>query len=492
MAESNENKSGKKSQKETKTGITVKKDDDISEWYQQIVLKSKLADYTKVSGCIVYMPLSYAIWENIQKAFDKMIKETGHKNVYFPLLIPESLLTKEAEHIEGFSPEVAWVTRAGNSELSEKLAIRPTSETLIYDSYSKWVRSHRDLPLLYNQWCSVVRWEFKHPRPFLRGREFLWQEGHTVHESYESAENEVLMILQFYKEIIEDFLAIPAISGKKSPQEKFAGAQYTTTIESLMPDGRALQMCTSHHMGTNFSKPFDIKFSDEDGETKFANTTSWGLSTRTIGGLILMHGDDSGLILPPRIAPTQVIIVPIYKDNNKQEVLEKASEIKNMLSSAARVELDGRDYYSPGWKFNEHELKGTPLRIEIGMRDIESGTVVLVRRDTKEKKTVEIEELKESVKIMLQDIHDSMYEKAKQRMNSNIRRANSIEQLKKIIDDRMMGFAPFCLKKECEDKIEQETGSVSRVIPFEQPLEKGNCISCGEKAAQMAYFSKSY
>jgi prolyl-tRNA synthetase len=473
-------------------GITAQKSDNLSEWYTQVVIQSELADYSPVSGCIVYRPLSYGIWENVQTVFNGMIKASGHSNVYFPMLIPESLINKEKEHIEGFAPEVAWVTRGGNSELSEPLAIRPTSETIFYDSMSRWIRSHRDLPLLLNQWCSVVRWEFKHPRPFLRGREFLWQEGHTAHSTFEEAEEEVLMILEYYRKIIEDYFAIPVLVGKKSDQEKFAGAFYTTACEAIMPDGRALQMCTSHHMATNFSEQFDVKFSDIDGNEKYALTTSWGISTRTIGGLILVHGDDRGLIIPPMLAPMQCIIVPIYTDATRQYVLEHASRLKSILEKVCSVSLDARDHLSPGFKFNEHELKGTPIRVEVGPRDIESGTVVIVRRDTGAKKSVSLDELSDTIIIMLKDIQKELYKRAKERHDSMIIVAHDFDSLSQIISEKKFAFSPFCGKRECEDKIDGKTGAMSRVIPFEQPHGKGSCVVCHEKGCDYAYFGKSY
>src|SRR3989344_1633068 len=339
-------------EKEDNIGMTVKKSEDFNEWYNQAVVKSDMIDYSSVSGCIVLKPNSYSIWENVQKIFDAKIKKSGHKNCYFPLFIPERLLMKEAKHIEGFSPEVAWVTRAGNTELNEKLAIRPTSETIMYESYAKWIRSWRDLPLLLNQWNSVVRWEFKYAKPFLRTREFLWQEGHTAHADEEDAQREVMQQLFEYVDLIENYFAIPVIAGKKTEKEKFAGAVYTTTVEALMPDGKALQMSTSHMLGQNFSKPFEIKFLDKDEQEKFVHTTSWGLSTRTIGAVIMVHGDDKGIIWPPRIAPIQIVVVPIVFKGNAEKIIEKSKEIvKRLRVKGLSVEFDDRDSYTPGWKF---------------------------------------------------------------------------------------------------------------------------------------------
>src|SRR3989338_4086052 len=366
-------------QKEEQMGLTVKKSDDFNEWYNQVVLKADMIDYSLVSGCIVFKPNSYAIWEKIQKAFNDKITKSGHKNCYFPMFIPESLLKKEAEHVEGFSPEVAWVTRAGNTELNEKLAIRPTSETIMYESYANWIRSWRDLPLLLNQWNSVVRWEFKHAKPFLRTREFLWQEGHTVHATKEDADREVMQQINEYVKLVQESMAIAVIAGKKTEKEKFAGADYTTTIEAVMPDGKALQMGTSHGLGQNFSKAFNIQYVDQDEDRKYAWQTSWGLSTRTIGAMVLMHGDDKGLVIPPKLAPTQAIIVPIIFKDSKEKVIERAQELKKSLNlEGVRTEIDAREEYSAGFKFNQWELRGIPLRIEIGPKDIDKGQAVLV------------------------------------------------------------------------------------------------------------------
>ncbi len=480
--------------KKNNLGLSVKKSEDISEWYSQIVVKADLADYTKVSGCIVYKPLSYGIWENIQNVFNVMIKSSGHKNVYFPLLIPESLLLKEKDHIEGFSPEVAWVTEAGSSKLNEKLAIRPTSETIIYDSYSKWIRSHRDLPLLFNQWCSVVRWEFKHPKPFLRGREFLWQEGHTAHASFEDAEKEVFLILNYYKSLIQDYLAIPVIEGYKSEYEKFAGAFYTTALEAFMPDGKALQMATSHHLNQNFSKPFDIKFLNKNGEEEYVYTTSWGLSTRTIGALILVHGDDKGLILPPKIAPEQIVIIPIFKESNKSKVLDYANKIFNILNDKFRVFFDDRDNYTPGWKFNESELKGFPLRIEIGFNEVENNFITIFRRDTFEKESFNIDfnnvnVFFDKISFLLDDIQNSLFSKAKKVLEGNIVVADNFDEFESFVNDNKLIKAGFCGSVECEKKIKEKFSITSRVIPFDS--EEKDCIVCSKKG-KFAFFAKSH
>ena len=473
-------------------GITVRKSEDLSEWYTQAVIKSGLADYAPVSGTIVYKPLSYAIWEKLQERFNEQIKSSGHKNVYFPMLIPEELFTRESKHVEGFTPEVAWVTQGGSTPFAERLAIRPTSETLIMDMYSKWIRSHRDLPILYNQWCSVVRWEFKHPRPFLRGREFLWQEGHTAHESYDQAEEETLLILEYYRQILEEIFAIPAIAGKKSPNETFAGAHHTYTLESWMPDGRALQMCTTHHMAENFARAFDITYTDREGETRFVHTTSWGISTRTIGGMILEHGDDRGLVIPPRLAPTQVVIVPIFKEKDRDAVLAAALKLKQDLSRSYSVELDTREHYSPGWKFNEHELAGTPIRVELGPRDLDANAITLVRRDTLEKKQVGLDEAVESVGFLLDAIQENLYTKAQKTRDDLIIEVHDMPSFKQAISEGRIVKTAWKVTPENETRIEEETGASCRVIPVDQPLEKGLCVLTGEKADAVAYFSKQY
>lgn len=399
---------GKKEQQFV-THITPR-EEDFSQWYTDVILKADLVDYAPVRGCMVIKPYGYGIWENIQKELDRRFKETGHENAYFPLLIPESLLRKEAEHVEGFAPEVAWVTHGGNEELGERLVVRPTSETIICAMYSKWIQSYRDLPILYNQWCSVVRWE-KTTRPFLRTAEFLWQEGHTAHATEEEAQEETLRMLEVYREFAQNVLAIPMVTGQKTEKEKFAGALKTYTMEALMQDGKALQAGTSHNLGQHFAKVFDIQFLDKDGQLKYVYQTSWGVSTRLIGGIIMVHGDERGLVLPPRVAPIQLIIVPIAL--HKEGVLDKAKEIYQQLKDAGiRVKLDDRDTQTPGWKFNEWELKGVPIRLEIGPKDIEKNQVVLVRRDNFEKSFVPMENLVETVKEMLDAVHDGMYQKA--------------------------------------------------------------------------------
>jgi prolyl-tRNA synthetase len=421
---------------------------------------------------------------------DRRFKATGHKNAYFPLFIPESLLQKEAEHVEGFAPEVAWVTAGGKEQLAERIAVRPTSETIICSMYAKWIRSYRDLPVLYNQWCNVVRWE-KSTRPFLRTSEFLWQEGHTAHATEEDAEEETLRMLEVYREFAENVLAIPVVVGRKSEKEKFAGALRTYTMEALMLDGKALQAGTSHNLGQHFAKVFDIQYLDRDGELKYVWTTSWGTSTRMIGGVIMVHGDDRGLVLPPKVAPYQAVIVPIA--HHREGVLDKAREIYNKLTEFYRVELDDRDTYSPGWKFNEWELKGVPVRIEIGPRDIEKNQVVAVRRDTGEKVEVAVENLIEKVKSLLEDIHANIYSKALKFREGNTHVALDFEEFKAILENRK-GFikAMWCEDPACEEQIKAQTGATTRCLPFEQERLSDKCVVCGKKAEKMAYFARAY
>jgi len=481
-------------QKEDQLGLSVKKSEDFNEWYNQVVLKADMIDYSLVSGCIVFKPNSYSIWEKIQEIFDSKIKSSGHKNCYFPMFIPESLLKKEAEHVKGFNPEVAWVTRAGDTELNEKLAIRPTSETIMYESYAKWIRSWRDLPLLLNQWNSVVRWEFKHAKPFLRTREFLWQEGHTAHATKEDAEREVMQQLFEYVDLIENFMAIPVIAGKKTDKEKFAGADYTTTVEAFMPDGKALQMGTSHMLGQNFAKVFGIKFLDKDEKEKFAWQTSWGLSTRTIGAIVMAHGDDKGLVLPPRIAPVHIVVVPIIFKENKDAVIAKAKEItKKLKAKNYSVELDDRDGYTPGWKFNEWELKGIPLRIEIGPKDVEADQLVLVRRDNNEKQSIKTKDLEKKVEETLNNIQEHLFKKAKDYLIKSIVEVHGFDELVDAIKNKKMAKALFCGEGQCEDHIKDKTeGANCRCIPFEQKPAHGKCVQCGKEAKFWAIFGKGY
>ena len=488
-----ESKDGSREEKE-QLGLTAKKSEDFNEWYNQIVLKADMIDYSSVSGCIIFKPNSYSIWEKIQQIFDDKIKRSGHKNCYFPMFIPESLLKKEAEHVEGFSPEVAWVTKAGNTDLKEKLAIRPTSETVMYESYAKWIRSWRDLPLLLNQWNSVVRWEFKHAKPFLRTREFLWQEGHTAHAAKEEAEKEVMQQLFEYVDLIENYMAIPVIAGKKTDKEKFAGADYTTTVEAFMPDGKALQMGTSHMLGQNFSKAFGIKFLDKDEKEKFAWQTSWGLSTRTIGAIVMTHGDDRGLVLPPRIAPIHIVVVPIVFKENKEIIIAKAKEIaKKLRAKNYVVELDDRDGYTPGWKFNEWELKGAPLRIEIGPKDLEADQLVLVRRDNNEKQTIKTKDLDRKIEEILNGIQDDLFKKAKDYLQKSIIEVHNFNDFLDAIKNKKMAKAQFCGELNCEDAIKDKAeGATCRCIPFEQKPATGHCVQCNAQARFWALFGKGY
>ena len=471
------------------------KSEDFSRWYLEVVQKTELADYTPMKGMMVIRPYGYAIWENIQKGLDARIKATGHVNAYFPLFIPESFLKKEAEHVEGFSPEVAWITIGGQEELEEKLAVRPTSEAIIGYMYSKWIKSWRDLPILYNQWANIVRWE-KVTRPFLRTTEFLWQEGHTCHETAEEAEAETLKILELYREFVETELAIPVITGRKSLREKFAGASMTYALEALMSDGKALQMGTSHNLGQHFSKAFDIKFEDRHQTLQYVWQTSWGMTTRTIGALIMAHGDDSGLILPPRVAPAQAVIVPISMGNWKETVLPAARAALDVLKKAGvRAELDVREEFTPGWKFSEYEMRGVPLRIEIGPRDVKAGQAVLVRRDTRAKETVSLESLPARVPALLDDIQASLFRNAKEFLAANTRDAATYEEFKDILENKR-GFVRslWCGDDPCEERIKNETMATIRVIPLEEDAHasSGSCIGCGEPAKTIAYFARAY
>lgn len=481
-------------EKELTQGITVKKSGDFSEWYNQVVQKAKLADFTSVKGFMAIMPNAYEIWEKIQEYFNKKIKALGHRNAYFPALIPESFLKKEKEHVEGFSPEVFWVTHGGKEKLEEWLALRPTSETVIYDSFSKWVRSWRDLPLLINAWGNVFRYETKMTKLFLRTREFLWQEGHTAHATKEDADKEVMQMLKVYQKMAEELLAIPTIAGAKSDKERFAGALYTTTFEAILPDGKALQMGTSHNLGQHFSIPFKIKFLDKDETEKYAWNTSWGFSTRLIGALVMIHGDDKGLVLPPRVAPLQIVIIPIIFEKGKYEVLKAAKEIYETLREDFLVKLDDREEYSAGWKFNEWELCGVPLRIEIGPREIEKAQAVLVRRDNGEKKIVKLKELKQMAAATLEEIQNSLFEAAQKNLKKSIHEVKTYKEFKEIIEKkRGFVFAAWCGSQECEDKVQEDTTATIRVIPFEKAnLEKEKCIYCGKKATNKVYFAKSY
>ena len=465
-------------------------DEDFAQWYTDIVLKAELADYTDTKGCMAIRPYGFAIWENIQSYTDKRFKETGVENVNFPVLIPESLLQKEKDHVEGFAPEVAWVTEAGGEQLEEKLCIRPTSETIISTMYSKWLKSWRDLPFLYNQWCNVVRWE-KETRPFLRSREFWWQEGHTIHETAQEAKERTMQMLDIYADVLEKLLAIPVIKGIKTESEKFAGAEATYTVESMMRDGRALQSATSHYLGQNFSKPFEIKFQNREGKEEYAYQTSWGSTTRLIGAIIMAHGDNRGLKLPPKVAPIQVVIVPIAQ--HKEGVLEKVEELRKNLSNKFRVKIDDRDKYSPGYKFNYWEMKGVPVRLEIGPRDIENGECILVRRDTGEKETVKLNDLENKLQELLEDIHNNMFKMCEERLKEKTSVAITLDEFKTSMETNQ-GFikAMWCGSKECEEKIREVTGAKSRCMPFVQEIISDKCVCCGRPADKMVVWGKQY
>ncbi len=477
-----------------KIGITVSKNDDFSDWYTQVVLKAELADYAPVKGLIVLRPDGYAIWESIKKSLDEKFAKLGIKNGFLPILIPESLLGREKRHFVGFIPQVFWVTQSGESELGDRLALRPTSETLAYSLYSKWIKSWRDLPLKINFWNTALRAEIKSTKPFLRTSEFLWQEGHTVHTSKEEAEKEVTNILQVYKSTIEKELAIPVVTGKKSEKEKFVGAVYTTTMESIMPDGKALQMGTSHFLGQNFSKPFEVKFADKDNVENFAWQTSWGVSWRLIGAMIMTHGDDIGLVLPPKVAPVQVVIIPIYySDEEKQKVLKKANEIQNIfVKKNIRVHVDDREELTPGYKFHDWELRGIPLRIEIGPKDIEKNKVVLAKRHNKEKLDLSFDEINEKIESILDDIQKQMLVAAKKILEKMTRDVSNYDEFKSELEKGGFLQSPWCGKEECEAKIKEETSAEIRVIPFESENSSKKCVYCNEQSVSIPIFARGY
>lgn len=464
-------------------------DEDFAKWYTDVVKKAELCEYTSVKGCMVIRPYGYAIWENIQHIMDSMFKATGHENVCMPMFIPESLLEKEKDHVEGFAPEVAWVTHGGSEKLEERLCVRPTSETLFCEHYANIVHSYRDLPKLYNQWVSVVRWE-KTTRPFLRTREFLWQEGHTIHATAEEAQEETIRMLNVYADFCEKYLAMPVVKGVKTAKERFAGAEDTYTIEALMHDGKALQSGTSHYFGDGFAKAFDIQFTGKDNKLHHPFQTSWGTTTRLIGAIIMTHGDDNGLVLPPAVAPIQLVIIPIA--SHKEGVLDKANELKNKLANVCRVKLDDSDN-SAGWKFAEYEMKGVPLRLEIGPKDIENNRCVVVRRDNGEKFFVSLDELETKIPELLEAVRDGLYRKAFDRRAAMTFTARDYAELKDIADNKP-GFikAMWCGDRECEDKLKDELGITSRCIPFEQEHLGDTCVCCGKPAKHMLYWGKAY
>lgn len=464
-------------------------DEDFAKWYTDIVKKAELASYTGVKGCMIIRPYATALWENIRNDLDARFKALGHENIMMPLLIPESLLQKEKDHVEGFAPEVAWVTHGGTEKLAERLCIRPTSETLFCEHFAEVIHSYRDLPKLYNQWCSVMRWE-KTTRPFLRSSEFHWQEGHTIHETSEEAEAETQRMLNVYADFCEQSLAIPVVKGRKTDKERFAGAEATYTIEALMHDGKALQSGTSHYFGDGFSRAFGVQFTGRDNTLQHPYQTSWGMSTRIIGAIIMTHGDDNGLVLPPAVAPVQVIILPIAQ--HKPGVLEKAAELKGRLASVCRVKLDDSDN-SAGWKFAEYEMKGVPLRLEIGPKDIEKNQCVIVRRDSREKIFVSLDELETKIPELLRAVHDGLYQKALERRESMTYTVTSMKELKDTAENKP-GFikAMWCGELACEEKLKEDAGVTSRCMPFEQEHLSDTCVCCGKPAKAMVYWGKAY
>ena len=466
-------------------------DTDFAQWYTDVVKKADLIDYSSVKGCMIYRPYGYAIWENIQKILDTRFKETGHENVYMPMFIPETLLNKEKDHVEGFAPEVAWVTYGGSEKLGEKLCVRPTSETLFCEHYANVIKSYRDLPKLYNQWCSVVRWE-KNTRPFLRTIEFLWQEGHTMHETAEEAKEETLKMLNIYADFCEKDLAMPVIKGPKTESDKFAGAEATYAIEALMHDGKALQAGTSHYFGDGFARAFDIQYTDKNNTLQYPHQTSWGVTTRLIGAIIMTHGDNNGLVLPPAVAPVQVVIIPVAQ--HKEGVLEKANEIKERLSKAGiRVKLDDSDQ-SAGWKYAEYEMKGVPVRLEIGPRDIEGNQCVLVSRLDRSKDFVSLDNLEQSVLDKLESVREGLYNKALQNRADHTTECESTDDIIKALNEKGDGFfsALWCESEECEDKVKELTGVGSRCIPFDMQGKTGKCVCCGKDAHTTVLWAKAY
>lgn len=474
-------------------GMTAKKEENFDEWYTQVILKSEMADYSPVSGCMVFRPSGYALWENIQRETDAEFKRVGISNTYFPIFIPERLLKKEAEHVEGFAPEVAWVTQAGNTQLEERLAIRPTSETMMYEVVSKWIRSWRDLPMRLNQWNNVVRWEFKHPTPFLRSREFLWNEGHTLFATKAEADAEREEIMGIYKRITEDFMALPGYLGKKSKSETFAGAEGTYSIEHLLPDGKAIQGPDWHSDGQNFSKAFEISFIDQEGNKQFAWQNTFALTTREIGVMLAVHGDDKGAVVPPRLSSIQVVLVPIVNDESKSAVLAEAKKLFGRLKERFRASLDDRDHLTPGRKFNEWELKGVPLRVEFGPRDMKDRHAVLVRRDTGAKRVVKSSDLAEEVAKELDSIQANLLLRASEHLAGNTHEANSLAELQKVLAQRGgIVKVPWCGKADCEEKMKEATGGKILNIPIEQKPAKAKCAVCREDSPGVVNFGRSY
>lgn len=467
--------------------------EDFSRWYIDVITKADLMDYAPVRGCIVFKPDGFELWEACQRELDRRFKETGHRNAYFPLFIPESFLQKEKEHVEGFNPELPWVTEVGDEKLEERLAVRPTSETIIGHMYSQWVQSYRDLPLLINQWANVVRWE-KRTLPFLRTSEFLWQEGHTAHATEQEAREETARMLDVYTDFVETELAIPVLRGQKTPSEQFPGAVATYSIEAMMKDGKAVQAGTSHYLGDNFARGFEIKFLDKDNERKYAHTTSWGMSTRILGAMIMVHGDDRGLQLPPRIAPTQVIVIPIGPAKTREQVLPAAEQVLHSLRAAGvRVRMDARDDVSPGWKFNEYEMRGIPLRLEIGPRDLEAGQAIVVRRDTGEKTPVALVDLTTTVPQLLTQIQAAMLANAREFLRSHSQSASTIDEIHSIVrTEKGFALAGWCGDAACEAKVKELTGATSRNIPFDPPEQLTTCVTCQQPARYTVWFGRSY
>ncbi|WP_150267736.1 proline--tRNA ligase [Paenibacillus tepidiphilus] len=479
-------------EKQFVTEITPQSE-DFSRWYIDVIKKGDLMDYSPVRGCIVFKPEGYEIWEHIQEEMNRRLKATGHRNAYFPVFIPESFFQKEKEHVEGFNPELPWVTEAGGDVLEERLAVRPTSETMFGHMYSKWIQSYRDLPVLINQWANVVRWE-KRTLPFIRTTEFLWQEGHTAHENEEEAREETMRMLENYRDFVENYLAIPVITGQKTPSERFAGAVDTYSIEAMMKDGRAVQAATSHYLGTKFAVAFDIQYLSRENVLEYVHTTSWGSTTRLIGSLIMVHGDDRGLALPPKVAPTQVIMIPIGPPKTREAVIARTDELFQQLKDAGvRVRVDDRADLTPGWKFNEYEMRGVPVRLELGPRDMENGVCVLVSRITGEKKIIQQENLVEEVQAMLEQVHKEMYERALQFREDHFYSVDTLEEMKSSMEEkRGFALAGWCGSEECESKVKEETGAGSRNIPFEPAVTKDTCICCGKPAAHTVVFAKAY
>jgi prolyl-tRNA synthetase len=472
-------------------GITAEKD-DFSDWFTQIMLKADLADYTDVSGAIVFKPTAYEMWEKIKQETDKEFKKLGIKNCYFPLFIPEKFLTKEKEHVKGFSPEVAWVTHAGNTKLNERLAVRPTSETIMYPSYAKWIRSYRDLPLKYNQWNNVVRWEFKHPVPFLRTREFLWNEGHTVYATKTQAEKEKDEIINIYNKICRDFLALPSLIGKKSEKEKFAGAEYTVSLEFYMPNGKAIQGPDFHHDGQKFAKAYDIKFLDENEKSQYVYQNTFAITTRMLGVMFAIHSDDKGLIMPPKIAVNQIAIVPIYNNENKKQILNQAKSINQTLKQFDPI-LDDRDDYRPGFKFNEYELKGIPIRIELGPKDLEKKQVIVARRDNYSKQPIKIKDLKTKIPKILEEIQSELLKKAEKLLKDNLEEVSNLKETVNAIKNKKIALTPLCKSETCEDDLKHKTeGAKVLNIDEDKTVKDLKCVICNKPADYIGRVGKSY